>query len=206
MKTKVLNNKVILKNKKGSLAVDFVFSMTIVLSISAIVFAISFSLSIAEIVQYIAYSTSRTYYASDFNIKAQEAKAENKYNSLVNNPVIKGFFGPQAWFEIKYLGSANYTDEAQENATPGVTPLFVGTKIEFKANILDFNMPIFGSTNIEEQEFKTNITSFLGREPSAEECELFAKDRWKNIIQLHASYADLPVPENAVVVFNDNGC
>lgn len=194
-----------LKNKSGNLVLDFVFAITLVLGVSTVIFLLSFSLSIVEVVQYIAFASSRNYFASDFSEETQAARAEKKFELLINDPVVKNLFGPQSWFQVKYLGSKDYREEYQDGEDSGQPTYFVGSKIEFTASVLDFEVPFYGSTTPDGGGYKTNINSFLGREPSAQECENFGDARWENIIQLDAKYAGA-ASDAEITNFNDNGC
>lgn len=195
-----------LNNERGSLTIDFLFATVLVMGVSGILFALCFTLSIVEISQYIAFSTSRNYYASHYNQETQSAMAEAKYNQLVYDSPWKVFFRRESWFNLKYINSGDFrTDYPPVSSSPNENARFWGTVLELESKVLDIQIPFYGSTNPDEGAFKTKINSFLGRESTADECIDFHSQRFEEIKKLNPKFqANIPTPNT--VSFYDNGC
>lgn len=194
-----------IENESGSLTIDFLFASVLIMGITGILFAISFTLTIAEITQYIAFATSRNYYAAHFNEARQETEAQLKYSQLIEQTKWKNLYKKSSWFALKYIGSADFREEYPAQGAND-NDRFWGTKLELEAKVLDFQIPFFGSTNPEDKKFKVNITSFLGREPSNEECVNFMNERWKNILALDGKYSSQVSENTKLARIYDNGC
>lgn len=216
-------------NNRGSITVDFLFAFVLVSGFSMIIMTFSATLSMVEVVQYMAYASSRNYFASHLTEAKQKEAAVAKFIDLKNNPVIApllsgGWFSspeddlvvdydiPSKYAVVKNGGGQQWQYPVSEERLN----LFHGVIAKFNAKILDFQIPFFGSTQSQSRDgtgnsegFTAYITSFLGREPSFEECNNFNEARWANIKRLSnqrgaATYGNAR-PETAVVI-NDNGC
>lgn len=182
----------VIRNQSGLITVDFIFSMVLILGLSGLLFVLSFTLSMASITQYVTFSAARNYFAAHLTEEAQILRGQSKYQELSQNPVLKPLF-TNGWFKID--GQATIGDHTQvvpeyQQAAQGVNK-FWGAGVNFVASVLDFNIPFFGSTAPDGDGsgsgFKTYIGSYLGREPSTQECLAFAAQRWSAIRNLKSS-------------------
>lgn len=216
-------------NSRGAITVDFIFAFVLVSGLSIIIMTFSVTLSMVEVVQYMTYAASRNYFAGNLTESKQKEAAKAKFSDLKNNPVIapllsSGWFStPEESLIVTYDFPSNAAlvnkNSGERWAYPVVDErlnLFHGVVAEFNAKILDFQIPFFGSTKTQSRNgtdsstgFRTYITSFLGREPSFEECLDFNEARWSNIKKLPNQSGAAPYSrarsERAIII-NDNGC
>ena len=50
-----------IRNQRGFITIDFLFSLVLVLGFSALLFIMTFTLLVAEVTQYITYAAARNY-------------------------------------------------------------------------------------------------------------------------------------------------
>jgi hypothetical protein len=192
-------------NDRGSITIDVVFGLTITTGIMMIIFAFAYALSVAEVVQYIAFATSRTYYAANQTEDMQRQLALQKFNNLKSPGGAKGIAGLLNKNWIILQPSVSDFRQDYEN-----TSQFIGARIQVNMLFLDFNTSVFGNTN-SGSGFNAKINSFLGREPSSDECTQFFQQKWSHILNLK--------PQNATgaayntigggsdnLPLDDNGC
>lgn len=210
-------------NNRGILTVDYLFAFFLVSGFSLIIITFSVTMSTVEVVQYMTFASARNYFAGNVNEEAQKESARRKFFTLKSNAA----FGPllnNGWFSVpdesfivdynipdKYSQYAGYSPSA-EGAERNV---FHGVAVSLVASILNFSVPFFGSTAPTQTNddappgYFTNITSFLGREPSFDECLSFSEQRWEQIQKLDVPFGAPYSQANSVggyVVMNDNGC
>ncbi len=193
-----------LNNERGSLTIDFLFATVLVMGVSGLLFALCFTLTVVEISQYIAFASSRTYYGSHFNEQTQTAQAEQKFNQLLYDSPWKVLFKKEGWFKLTYINTGDFRED-YPNDIQNDNASFWGTVVELESKVLDFKIPFYGSTNPEDNAFKAKVTSFLGREPSSEECINFSNERFDEIKKLNSKFQG-NIPNKKVESFYDNGC
>lgn len=181
-----------MKNQRGLITVDFLFSMVLILGLSGLLFVLTFTLSVASVTQYVTFAAARHYAAAHLNQGQQKDLANKKYNELINHPVLKPLYN-NGWFRVgDQLGVGNHTEIIPEfqQATQGPNK-FWGAGTYFTARVLAFQIPGFGTTTPDDDGsgdgFQTYLGSYLGRDPSTEECLAFTSDRWRAIRALPAS-------------------
>jgi hypothetical protein len=203
-----------LRDQRGIITVDFVFSMVLVLGMSSLLFVLTFTLSVASLTQYVTFATARNYAAANIDLAAQEARAKMKYQELLGNPSLKPLF-TNGWYQVEAepdLGDLTKVIPGWTAASEGFNE-FWGAGTNFTAKVLDFNIPFFGSTSPDGDgtgsEFKTYLSSSLGREPTEAECIAFTAARWAAIRNLAvsggASYST-GTSENGYFPMTDDGC
>ena len=194
----------ILRNQRGVLTMDVVFAFALVAGTMLITLALALTLTAIEVAQYIAFSTSRAYYSANATPQAQEAQAQAKYDELIAKKPFQALFQSR-WFELKFSGAGDFRGSF-DSAIAGKTynPLW-GTEVQISVKILGFNVPFFGKTSTSDQGLKTAVNSFLGREPSTEECLRFNAERWKKLKDLVGTGAN-PLPDTGYFIIADNGC
>lgn len=199
-----------IKSQKGNLSIDFLFSLVLVLGLTTVIFALSFTLSMVEVTQYFSYSVSRSYFSSHVNQEAQFQLAKQKYQQLSEVPAFRFMFKANGnWFvltnpeEFSQENLGDFREEYfQEAKIPNDADTFIGARIRFIPKLLNFELPYFGSTNPDSQRLEVNIQSFLGREPSSEECMLFQVERFNRIINYYPDSGAQGPGE----IYADNGC
>lgn len=203
-----------IKNQRGLITIDFLFSMVLILGFAGLMFAMTLSLSMASVTQYITYSAARNYTAAHLDKATQEARAKQKYEELIGNKVFSPLF-KNGWFLVDaepFIGDHTEKFPGYQDATQGKNQ-FWGVGTAFTATVLAFEIPFFGSTVPDGDEtgkgFKTYLGSYLGREPSTEECLEFVKNRWaaiRNLSSGGASYSTGTSAESGYIPQADDGC
>ncbi len=207
-----------MSNQQGALAVDFIFAFTLIFGFTLILFSFALTLTAVEMTQYLTYTSARAYFASHLSEDKQSELASKKYNALMATEGYS-FLNKNSWFEIghRHIGNLeHHPDEEMKSYLPpsGNPNRFEGVVVSFVARILSMSSPFFGSTEPSGDgtgsTFVTRISSYLGREPTAEECKKFIENRWKQIRQLNvsgggASYST-GTNDNVYFPIMDNGC
>ena len=200
-----------MRNEHGFLSLDFIFALVIVVGFSVVLFAITFTLSIVEITQYISFSSARSFYAAHFTLNDQIQMGTKKYQELLEQPAFKPLFRPGGWFELQtpdgVVGDYNriYTAKGTKSTNAGFS--YFGSRIKLIANIMDLRFPIIGATSDRPGAFSANVSSYISREPTEQECrENFENQRYLQILSLSNIYQ---VPGNdgkGYTPIVDNGC
>ena len=200
----------ILLSQRGSLAIQFLFGWVLAMGFVAVFAALTLSLSVAEVVQYITYASSRKLMLGHHSPGDQVRAAMDKYSSLSKDPKFCTFFrhcNPNGMFRINPVPS--YGINEAFNPTSGKPYLFMGVWTKFKAEILDINIPFWGSTSEDADSnnlFSSSIGSYLGKEPTQTECKSFDEKRLKWIYNKNGGRDVSPAtPKPSDFVF-DNGC
>ncbi len=192
-----------LRNKQGILTLDLVFALSLTLGGMIIVFALALTLTSVEVAQYVAFSVSRAYYPAHISIEKQENLAQAKYESLIAKPAFKALFRPN-WFELKFLGARDYQSENEDIISGSHNPMS-GAEIQIQAKLLAFNIPFFGRTSKNEAGLKTKVNSYLGREPSTQECLQMTAKRWKKIKE-NINLGEFNIGDKGYYIITDDGC
>ncbi|OFZ19471.1 MAG: hypothetical protein A2Z20_05470 [Bdellovibrionales bacterium RBG_16_40_8] len=198
-------------NSRGSITVDFLFAFVLISGFSLILLTFAATLSMVEVVQYVAFASARNYFAGNYDEPAQRKAAIKKFDTLKK----KLDKLPSEWFGVSLHGTGNFGPDGimSEYNTDLEHNTFRGVMINFKAKILEFQIPFFGPTQTQGNSsastsgFNTKITSFLGRESTFIECFEFNKRRWENIKKLNSLYNSAgSYGGNSYLPINDNGC
>jgi hypothetical protein len=175
-------------NQRGFLTIDFIFAMVMIIGFTALLFVVSFTLSVVSVTQYVTFAAARNYSAAHLDKQQQLARAEAKFDELIGNKIFKPLY-KNGWFALgtPFTGDQTTVVPGYDTATQGVNE-FWGTGVDFTAKILDFHIPFFGDSAPDSDGsgsgFKTYIGSYLGREPTADECLQFTAQRWQAIRNL----------------------
>lgn len=218
-----------LKNQKGMLSADFLFSMILACLLSMMLLALASTYSVVEIAQYVAFSAARAHASADVEISDQKRKAAAKFAQLVNNPVLKPLLQSEHWFhvslkDIKSGGNTatggnpqdNYGDQYPVQIISAEREMFipaVGLRLDFEAKILNMRLGQLGNSGDNEGAgFHAIITGFLIREPTQKECQdlMTETNRYQKIIGLDGRFSNiLSKNGNAsgkYIPMEDNGC
>jgi len=203
-----------IKNQKGILTLDFIFSMTAVYSIAMVFVLLALTLMMSTVVQYISFSMARAHISGDVSIDAQRAATKQQFDKLLATDL--GAFiktNDEGWFKVEYTeGDYAYSDVDSEWTGSGGTSRqeAYGVKIKYTSNIIkNFRLPLIGSpSDGGGDDFgSANIFSFLYREPSTEECLNFNDSRWP---ALRARFPNINSMPNVLTGTSgaqaDNGC
>ncbi len=192
----------LLFSQKGSLTVQFIFAFMLVFGFIICFFYLSLTLVVGELVQYATYSSSRYLSLSHERVEEQRSASQIKYNTLLFGGGIfkSGFFGAIDADDKPFNLQRNIQNSAGlglNSALPGMQMgrnLFYGVWTEFQPKGLSLKVPFWGDSvqGSEPNLFDSVIGSYLGREPSQQECENFAKDRWRMIKRVISSSPSPP--------------
>ncbi len=203
-----------ISGEQGIITLDFIFAFTLVMGMTIIFLGLTLSLTVSEVVQYISFSAARSYMASNFNRDAQYQEAEQKYQNLISDPAVKTLFSG-SWFSIdgklspgKDVGNFNSVYNPSDDDRSNT---FEGVRLSFDAKVLQYNLPLFGSTYTNGDGFTCFIGSYLMREPTQSECEAFNKQRYARLLNLQDSTGQIYAGGTAKAwvgyfVISDNGC
>lgn len=197
-----------MRNQSGFITIDFIFAIVLIFGLTALLFCVSLTLTTAEIVQYITYSSARNYVAGHLDEDHQKQRAVAKYKELLSNQVFAPLF-KNGWFAVSDTPEVGDMTKIIEGYAPsnGDPNLFWGAGTNFTAKILNFNIPLFGSSDPEgtgANDFKTFMGSYLGRDVTQSECMDFVSKRWNAITGLGSSYGS--ASQANYVAFADDGC
>jgi hypothetical protein len=196
-----------LKNERGLITLDFIFALVLVFAFTAVLFTVSLTLSVVEIAQYVTFASARNYFAGNTTEAEQKRLGMAKFKQLSNEGALKPLFS-NGWFELKNPKVGKGEDYQEHQTTDPERFTFYGASVYLRAPVLNFKVPFFGRTmKDEDSAFEAQITSWLAREPSTEECYEFNTARMRLIKQIGGNAYNAPkIDENAYVVMTDNGC
>lgn len=194
-----------IESQKGILTIDFMFSFAMVIGLFQVFYLISYTLMVAQVSQYIAFASSRLYFAGHIDESSQQRLAEQKFKDLKENSSVSSFYRSAFVLNNFQAGEFNYPvgDAFRQS--------FVGVRIDYESKILNFNVPFLGRTDteLEGQGFKATVGSYLYREPTSEECFSFNSDRARAILRLNPKFNQAVshgFDKEAMGLYADNGC
>jgi hypothetical protein len=201
--------------QSGVITIDYMITFFLVMGFTVLVMAFSATLSVIEIVQYVSFSAARSFLAGEATVDAQKEAAQKKLTELLESrelgPLFKG-----SWFAIdeektiidfninqKYPEFRTYVDDSNRSR-------FHGVSMVLTANILNMSIPLFGSTRNKNDPsgtggYTTRVQSFLGREPTFQECSEMWEQRWREILKKSGAASAIRNPAGYVPIM-DNGC
>lgn len=197
---------------RGQISIEFLFSLILALALFSILFAMSFTLTMVEIAQYAVFSSARAMIAGNLDPETQTEVARQKYEQLVSrttSPAYALFNG--AWFtlssprelDVRTGGNRDFSADLAGGRDP--RNVFTGVSTMFRAEILNLNFPLLGSTSDgDSSAFSTRINAILIREPSQKECVDWFKARAQALRTLNSG-RNLYKPEEHLQM-EDNGC
>ncbi len=204
-----------IRNSRGIISTEFVFAITLCVGLCIVLFALNFTLAMAEVAQYIAFSSARAHAAGHFKIENQQDAAKAKFNSLINNPVLKPLFNNPdgGWFALNELDVRSGGPDGSDFSEfyPGEDDRAqVGVRFSFSPKILNLKIAFLGSTSedTDGNSFSAKLSGLLTREPTYEECwNLQVKNRYEAILNLDERYKVLGAArKNQYIPTEDNGC
>ena len=195
----------ILLNQKGTSSLDFIFALVLVSGMSMLMFALTLTLSVTEITQYITYASARAYLGAHNSEAEQRALAQEKFLEVQKSPPIRPLY-ERGWFKLGEVQIGDFSSEYPQAPADDADNM-VGVRVKLTALLLDFRVPFFGSTVPEGNALSADVTSFLMREPTDQECRRFNEQRYGAILRLSNTYAQPNTSdEQKYAVVSDNGC
>lgn len=200
-----------LKENKGIITIPFLLVMIIILSFILSFFGLAMTFAHVSVTQYLTYSSARKFALAGESQEDQMRTSKNHYEKLRGR-----FFKSSAhtgktgdWFyipeEISWDrgGSSNFGDPEgyTDGASHPTKNTFYGISVNFRSFIIQLQIP-FLTDGGDEDAPEIRVLSFLGREVSKEECEIFNAGRYEKI---KAEYNSINNIEN-FVSGGDNGC
>jgi hypothetical protein len=220
-----------IKNSRGMLSVDFLYSFVLAILLSMMLLYVSATYWAVEIAQYIAFSAARAHAGADVSVKDQKDRGLAKLDELIKkNQVFQPLFGPNrpnAWFslklkDIKSGGHSSAGGDSSENYDSDYTPVKfiptgglpqVGLRLSFQAKVLRMNVGILGNSDDNSGAgYKAVVTGLMNREPTQQECEDLMSEakRYRNILDLDPRFKGVVtrsgVGNGKYVPMEDNGC
>lgn len=194
----------ILKNQKGILTLDFIFAILMMFAFSAILMGFTATFSAVEIAQYATYASARAHFAAHKNTDEQEKVGKDKFAKLIRDKnSILGIFFRNGWFELGDVKIQDYSNEFSPNANQD-SATFIGARATFTAKVLNMRFPLLGSTT--DDDLSANVSSYLMREPTEEECAQFVEERFDKIKDLKSGFSAGFVNSANYAIMMDDGC
>lgn len=197
------------KSESGQLTLSFLFATVLIIGTAGLICALTMALTFSEVIQYVSFSGSRAYFAADTDEKTQSTAAEAQVVNLLRKlPFIAGARSNE-WIKVQLKGAKDYIEYARaKGASDNFRNQFIGYQLEVALPLLTFNIPLLPRglvTPPEGEDVKVTISSFLGREPTQEECEKFNNRVYEAV--LSKGY-NIPsgIPPESFRAINDNGC
>ena len=207
------------KNNRGIITLPFLLVLVIILFFSLSFLMLSMTLTHVTITQYMTYSSARKLSLAGISQSEQLGVAKIHYEKLRAQ-----FFNPSAytgtgdWFLIDPNIDDKRIEDAVQHFYENVgaeknetrDPSFYGITAGFTPQALNLKIPFLMEDGSAEITQPIAISSFLGREPSKEECNEFHKARRGAIKALCSSgcpHIEEPIlPEVTNGSLGDNGC
>ena len=186
------------KNQKGLVTIPFLIAFIVVMFLILSFFRLTLTLTYASVVQYITYASARRLSLGDADTQTQKGKGEEKYSQLTSELLKRS-----AWFDVPSSPQTGFNPEYTES---GYRNLFYGAFVPFTSNLISFRVPLLAEDG--DQGLTTTIGSYMGREPSQDECNNFnteKKNQIKTILDSYGVPHNFPNPPYDSVA-SDNGC
>ncbi|MGE3759671.1 MAG: hypothetical protein AB7H97_18030, partial [Pseudobdellovibrionaceae bacterium] len=130
-----------IRNSRGIITVDFLFSIIVCFGLSMILFAFSFTLVMVEATQYIAFATARAQAAGGADPDLQQTAGRSKYTQLISTPPFSKLYR-NGWFLITKTGeeldirsgyeeNSFYEEYSTSSKSEGEALPFTGVRIPF---------------------------------------------------------------------------
>jgi len=163
-----------LKSRRGQSVVEFVFVVIIFLNLLVVTFNAVMGFAVQQYISYATFMAARAYQASQATPELQADFAKATLDSYL-------YFGGSSEGTFRFPGYNKVLARNITIAFPGTggnlppygqTQPKEGTKIEVNFKVPLFQMPLPGLT-AELMWVPLKATSYLGREPTREECKIF---------------------------------
>ncbi len=211
------------KNNSGFIIADFLFALTMTISVGIFIFTITFSLATIEISQYIIWSTARNFASANVSEVLGHDQAERKFENLAEQfPLLTNSDGSSGWFELSRANlqigeldkidtrfNISAGDKLNDNRQPWTG---ASTTINLKL-FSNLQLPFLGKVTDDKSGFQFPVRAFIIRNVSQDECKKFFESAQRyqmGIRQLEngnlAPAAFGPDPTSTLLMGEDNGC
>lgn len=176
-----------LKDRKGQSAVEFIVVSVIVFFFLLFFLSLAFTLVLSQYMDYATFMAARTYKAAHSSPENQREKARSVFNAYVQpvraNALVKSVS------ELQFLTAEPGGREYQSE----------GVRVSYEVNLF-YLPPLFAKDQISSTLTLTS-ESFLGRDPTVQECNNFFSNFANRIgVNLRSGGGDLTSR------MEDNGC
>ena len=185
---KVCRNKKTL-DKKGMVTIPFLLAGIIMLFFILSFFYLSMTLAHISVTQYLSYSAGRKLALDNENLQAQKDASKEQYQKLREKFFKESAWSKETdWFEIN-IGDAESGTGLAIGTSLGekyeeknkIRTRFYGIHLGFMAYKVRFNIPFISKKK--DTPLDARVTSFLGREPTLNECNQYHKARSSKLIK-----------------------
>ena len=198
-----------IKNQQGMVTIPFLLvSMILIFLILSFLF-LNMTLVHISITQYMSYSTARKFFLASDSQSDQQKSAEDHYKKLRDNLFSSTAYTGQSgdWFNIPaQIEAENIGGEAYSlypQRANDQRERFYGVNLLFETRILKLKIPFLSQGD--DKALNARVSSFLGREPSEEECKDFMKKKYEELAG-KCPPEDCPNIKQAETFEPDNGC
>jgi len=176
-----------LRKKEGQSAVEFILVSMIVFFFLLFFLSLAFTLIISQYMDYATFMAARTYKAAHGNIENQREKARSVFNAYVEP--VRGNALVKSVSDLQFLKADPGGREHQSE----------GVRVTYEVNLF-YLPPLFAKDQISSTLTLTS-ESFLGRDPTYQECTSFFSNFANRIgVNLRSGGNDLTSR------MEDNGC
>ena len=205
-----------LKNNKGIITIPFLLVLVIVLVFVLYFFGLAMTFAHISVTQYMSYSAARKLFVAGKSSYDQKISAKEHYEKLrlqfFKTSAHRG--QPGDWFSISPKLVTTKDKKDGKDGTLGALgdytnshsgrfkTAFYGANVLFISYFFKFKIPFLMESS--DSLVQARISSFLGREPSVEDCEWFNKERVREIKKRYSSISNLSIKDNEGK--GDNGC
>ena len=196
------------RKERGSITISFLLISFIFLFFILSFLFLNMTLVHVSVTQYISYSSARRLFLSNQSQKDQFDSTIGHYDNLRNQFFSPGVYrgGSGDWFAIPEninrtnIGTNAFIYYPEDNT---YRKRFYGVNLLFKTFILKLKIPMLATS--EDKPLSARVGSFLGREPSEDECKEFYKKKYEQIKEL-CDNKDCPGIQQPEQADPDNGC
>ena len=198
------------KSNQGIITIPFLLVLVIILFFTLAFLMLAMTLSHVTVTQYMTYSSARKLSLAGKNRVAQLDSAVSHYTKLRGQFFkLSAYMGNTGdWFYIQPTLEPNeqqYSIQGDYPESNTYRKRFYGVNTRFQALLLNLKIPFLIESDSDQINEPVRISSFLGREPSQEECIEFHKQKTQEIEKLcsNSDCPDIKKPEKSQ---GDNGC
>jgi len=201
-------------SREGLITIPFLLVLIVILFFFLSFLFLTMTLAHVSITQYMSYATARKLSLAGKDIGGQKDKAVVHYEKLRGQIFKPGAYtgNPGDWFvvspnvdpsnqlgDIEAIGVRDFNNQYGNRRN-----MFYGAAVDFHSKIIKFHIPILVKKDQGAKEVKAKVMSFLGREPSQENCEAFNKQRG---IKIRDEFSKVPFDASMIQTKEgDNGC
>ena len=189
------------KDSRGVVSIQFLLVLIIVLVFFLSFFGLCLTLVNGSAAQYLSYSAARSLALGDVSQSVQESNAKAGYQRLRRELFQSGHSGG-GWFNIAQQPALGFNPDYSSFSTFGQRKMFYGAAVSFKSKVAGLKIPFLAAAAKGGGALDAKLGSYLGREPSQQECEYFNSKREGLICGIYNGICQGALTMSA----GDNGC